>query len=131
MTDTQLRNLYKTACAGKNYEPTDGQFKVWKQTLGWCEEKHLAQALVWWFESNQNFPMPADLKPLAEKCRRQNERNLTIKQDLVRWHCPECGIFATGFVPVGMEGSPQVCRGNGREGGACNELMGMVYRDSL
>ena len=110
MTTKELESLYKTACYGKGFEPNKGQFKVWEQTLGWCEEKHLAQAIIWWFSDNVSFPMPAELKPLAERSRREQMARAQEKTELVGWTCPECGIHVSGFIPP-TDHEPRVCNG--------------------
>ena len=116
MKDSELRQLYQTACHGKGYEPNDGQFKLWKQTLGWCEERDLAQALVWYFEANSGFPMPADLKPLAERARRTRTLEAAAPKDVVIWQCPDCGVTMTGFVGEG-ESIERRCAGAYRKRG--------------
>jgi hypothetical protein len=110
MTEGELKHLYRTACAGKNYEPTDGQFKIWKQTLGWCEEVDLSQALVWYFQDNTGFPMPAELKTLSETARRQRVSRIAVVKDEVRWRCPDCGVTMTGFIDP-TDRAIRVCRG--------------------
>ena len=115
MRENQLRVLYETACAGKGFEPNDGQFKIWKQTLGWIEERDLAQALVEWFMDNQGFPMPADLKPLAMANKRRREASLAAPLDLVRWRCPDCHITQCGFIAP-EDNAPRRCRGIPRSG---------------
>lgn len=97
MTDSELRNIYRVACEGKGFVGNEGQFKLWKQTLGWCAEKHLAQAMVWWFEDNQGFPMPADLKPLAERAMREERAGSANANWYFCWVCPCCGVRKGGF----------------------------------
>jgi hypothetical protein len=131
MTTKQLENLYRTACAGKGYEGNEGQFKIWKQTLQWCEEADLAQALVWYFSDNINFPMPAELKALAGRAMRERTSKLAIKTDLVGWYCPECGIHMSAFLPPGSD-TTRVCKGVPRvykgEDVPCGAIMQEMYR---
>jgi hypothetical protein len=128
MTDKQLQKIYQTACAGKNYEPSDGQFKVWKQTLGWIEEEDLAQALVDWFSNNSTFPMPAELKPLAMHAKDQRIARTSIKKYLVRWQCRECKITQCGWIPE-SDHEPRICRGIPQEAreGICNGYMDIIH----
>jgi hypothetical protein len=98
MTEAQLKNLYKVACDGKGFVGNDGQFKVWKQTLGWTEEKDLAKALVWWFTAETDFPMPALLKPLIERSRRERIAKASQRRFHVRWQCTTCHYTMQGFL---------------------------------
>ena len=130
MTDTQLKELYRTACHGKGFEPNDGQFKVWKQTLGWCEEADLAQALVWYFSDNAAFPMPAELKTLSERARRERVSRAAQKTELVGWFCPECGVHLSGFLDP-SDHAPRACKGvprTGPTGEVCGAIMVEMYR---
>jgi hypothetical protein len=115
MKDTELKELYRTACAGKGFEPSDGQFKIWKQTLGWIEMQDLEAALTAWYADNQSFPMPAALKPLAMSNKQRRETRISQPLDLVRWRCHECKITMTGFIPPYDEGYRR-CRGIPRDG---------------
>lgn len=119
MTDNQLKEIYRTACYGKGFEPNDGQFKVWKQTLGWCEEADLAQALVWYFQENTSFPMPAELKPLSERARRGRTAKTTGPKDEVRWRCPDCYVTMTGSIDP-SDDRPRICRGLPRNRPQCD-----------
>ena len=98
MTTKQLEKLYEMACRGKGYEPNDGQFKLWKQTLGWCEEVDLGQALVWYFSENTAFPMPAELKPLSARSLRERTNKTKDLRWYVTWECPTCGFRMSGFL---------------------------------
>ena len=129
MTEKELRNLYQTACDGKGYIGNEGQFKVWKQTLGWCEERDLAKALVAYFESNTAFPMPAELKTLAESARRARMTAASVSKELAHWHCAECGVYQGGHI-LASDHEPRVCRGVPREGsGICGAIMDEVKRE--
>lgn len=126
MTTKELEGIYATACAAKGYTPNDGQFKIWKQTLGWCERKDLEAALVEFFTNNTGFPMPAELKTLSESARRQRVSKLEQKTELVMWRCPECGIGCSGFPPVG-DTTPRTCRGLPRTGPSQDEHGNRIY----
>ena len=108
MKESQLRAIYETACAGKGFEPNDSQFKVWKQTLGWIDERDLSQALVNWFTDNQGFPMPADLKPLAMRVRLGRDSQSSEKLDAAYWECRTCGKGMRGYVPP-SDHEPRIC----------------------
>lgn len=108
MTKTQLEELYKVSCAGKGFKPTDGQFKVWTLTLLHLEHADLSQALVWYFSENTNFPMPAELKQLAEKSRRQRLAAKDNRQR-VTFVCPVCRMRVVGFYAPG-EDTTVTCR---------------------
>ena len=137
MTTAQLKKLYQTACDGKGFEGNAGQFKVWQQTLGWCEETDLAQALVWYFQENTSFPMPADLKPLSERARRARTSSNTGPKDEVRWQCPDCGVIMTGFIDR-ADNRTRICRATPRNGPQhdaagnsipCGAAMNEIQRD--
>lgn len=108
MTDPQLRKIYRRACDGKGFEPNEGQFKLWKQTLGWCEEEDLAQGLVWYFEANTSFPMPAELKPLSERARRERIAKNSGPAIQTVWQCEDCGHTVSSLDP---EWRPLECQG--------------------
>jgi hypothetical protein len=95
MTDPQLRKLYTEACHTKGFEPSDGQFKTWKATLGWIEEQDLSKALFYWFGNQTTFPMPAELKPLAARSKRERESRKDLV--LVTSVCALCHRMFTGF----------------------------------
>jgi hypothetical protein len=97
MTDKDLKEIYKMACATKGFEPSDGQYKIWKQTLGWCDPKDLEKAIVEYFTTNQNFPMPAELKPLAEAARLKRVRPTTGYEFTTGYRCPRCALTVTSF----------------------------------
>jgi hypothetical protein len=105
MTEPELRKLYVMVCDGKGYQANDGQFKVWKQTLGWCEEPDLAQGILWWMADNAAFPMPAELKPLAERAKRERLARAGVKRYLVMWQCRVCGHSRTGFLTMEERGA--------------------------
>lgn len=108
MTDKQLRVLYQTACDGKGFQPNDGQYKIWKQTLGWAEEADLARALMYYFEENTDFPMPAQLKHLIERSRRERLTASEQPCETVEYGCPECHAPFSVVVGVG-DARPRLC----------------------
>jgi hypothetical protein len=134
MTDKELRDVYANACSAKGFEPNSGQFKVWKLTLGWCEECDLAQAVTWYYMTNTAFPMPAELKPLAERSRQQRLARAQSPKQLVRWECPECGIYASAYIDP-QDYNPRICQGIPREATKgermiCGAVMVEVHREA-
>jgi hypothetical protein len=134
MTDPELRKIYKSACDGKGYEPNDGQFKVWKLTLAWCDQRDLAQALVYWFGDNTAFPMPAELKPLAERARRARTAKASAATDLVGWRCTICKVTRCGLISP-EDHDPRYCQGipkrpGYKPGEICGGNLIEVHRES-
>ena len=126
MKTSELEEIYVTACRGKGYEPNDGQFKIWKQTLGWCEQADLAQALVWWFTENSEFPMPAELKRLSEKSRRDREAKAAVLHDLITYQCPVCRVTRSGW-PADPE-RQRYCMNVAKDGdGRCGAILQIVH----
>lgn len=109
MTSKELEKLYAQTCAVKGFEPNTGQFKVWKQTLGWIEERDLAEALTGWFATQIAFPMPAELKPLAMSAKRKRELEAERPRQLTIWQCPTCGSTQSGFITADDD-KPRYCR---------------------
>ena len=107
MTGSELKELYQAACDGKGFEGNAGQFKIWQQTLGWCQQADLAQALIWYFQENTAFPMPAELKTLSERARRER---LTKSQNewYVHYRCPICRATITK-IHTSEERPPRTC----------------------
>ena len=108
MTDKELKEIYKTACFGKGFQPNDSQFKLWKQTLGWAEEADLAKALVYYFQESSTFPMPAELKHLIERSRRERLEKSTGPCEQVEYECPQCHAPFSTVVNVG-DTRPRLC----------------------
>jgi len=100
MTDQKMKELYAFACDQKGFDPNDGQFKMWKQTLGWCDSGDLEKAIVAWYEENETFPMPALLKPLAEQARRKRTAPTTRYEFTTAYRCPRCNETCVGFTPA-------------------------------
>lgn len=108
MTPKQLESLYKLVCDGKGFAPNDGQFKIWKQTLGFYEEKDVSQAITSFFQRNSTFPMPAELRPLIESARRQRIAKAGQPSVYTLWRCMECGYrFGTWNIDL----VPRRCHG--------------------
>jgi hypothetical protein len=109
MKPSELERIYAQACATKGFQPSDGQFKTWKQVLGWCEAGDLAQALIWWWESETDFPMPVELKHLAGRAMRERLARDAEPKDYCHWECPVCGFTMSGFIPP-SDIEPRACR---------------------
>lgn len=109
MTSKELEKLYAQTCAVKGFEPNSGQFKVWKQTLGWIEERDLAEALTDWFATQIAFPMPAELKPLAMSAKHKRELEAERPRQLTIWQCPACGATQSGYITAD-DGRPRCCQ---------------------
>jgi hypothetical protein len=132
MMTKELEGIYRVACQAKGYEGNDGQFKIWKQTLGWCERPDLEKALEVWFSSSTAFPMPADLKPLSEQARRARAARLAQKEMLVMWHCLDCGVGLSGYLAEGESTEGRRCKGIPRRkeyerGEHCGGIMVVDY----
>jgi hypothetical protein len=98
MTTKELEGIYATACQAKGFEPNDGQFRIWRQTLGWVDRADLEQALIWYFSENTNFPMPSELKTLAGRAQQARVARTSEARFLVVWLCPVCGFRQSGFL---------------------------------
>jgi hypothetical protein len=108
MTKTDMEELYKVACQGKGYKGSDGQFKVWVLTLGHLEKADLAAAMVEYFTNNTGFPMPAELKPLAEAAKRKRTE-VHHERRRVTFVCPVCSVRVSAFLAPG-ESTMIACR---------------------
>ena len=111
MTTKELTGIYRVACQAKGYDGNEGQFKIWKQILGWCERIDLEKALETYFAGNTAFPMPAELKPLAERARRERMARLSQKEMLAMWRCPDCGAGLSAYLPEGSSTDGRRCQG--------------------
>lgn len=103
----QMQGIYRMACEGKGYKGNEGQAKVWMLTMGNLEEEDLAQALLWYWADNTAFPMPAELKTLAEKARRQ--RTASGLGWIVTYECMDCHLTYTSVHKNELR-PPKVCR---------------------
>ena len=114
----QMQGIYRMACEGKGYKGNEAQLKLWFLTMGGFEEADVAQGLIWYWETNTAFPMPAELKILAEKARRG--RQSSALGWIVRYQCPQCGVTMTS-VRKTEEWSPRAC--NSRYGPIGSRIM--------
>lgn len=137
MNDNQLKEIYRDACYAKNFEPSDGQFRVWKQTLGWIERIDLEEALVEWYKNETGFPMPAELKPLAMQAKQCRENRNAQVLDYVHWKCRVCGAGMTGYIPP-SDREPRTCRSpylplrkeKRNRSLQCNEMCGAIMNET-
>jgi len=109
MKPNELEKLYQNACFVKGFEPNDGQFKVWKQVLGWIERIDLEEALTRWYEAETSFPMPAELKPLAMQAKQRRENKAAQALDYVRRQCPVCGVTTVDY-NLPSDDAIRICR---------------------
>lgn len=108
MTEKELRKIYQSACDAKGFEPSAGQFKIWKLTLAWSEESDLEAAVADWFAVNPAFPMPAELRPLIEAARRERIAKTSQPQVQTVWECMDCHTTISTF---DMDYRPSGCKG--------------------
>jgi hypothetical protein len=108
MTDKELKGIYVVACQAKGFEGNEGQYKMWKKLLGWCERVDLESALEMWFSSNISFPMPAELKPLSEQARRARAAKALGPETYTCWECTDCKTRMGSWNP---DWNPTQCRG--------------------
>ncbi len=112
MKPSEMKTIYQESCrtAANRPVPDEAQEKIWRQIMIGFDPADLRGGLAIWWQTEKYLPMPAELKPLAERARRERMAKAQEKQDLVGWTCPECGIHASGFIsPTDHE--PRVCRG--------------------
>lgn len=88
MMTKDLEGIYKTACSAKGFKPDGEQFKTWKKTLIGCDRSDLELALMTWFSTHAGFPMPADLRPVAEDAKRK--RTALGAEAYQQQQCPKC-----------------------------------------
>lgn len=100
MKTSELKGIYETTCQTKGFPPSDGQFKTWKDILGWCERKDLEEAVTRYFTTNLGFPMPAELRALAGQVQRERELQSSAKRYMVMWFCPVCNTTMCGFLTM-------------------------------
>ena len=100
MTDAELKDVYTLCCDTKGYEINPGQIKAWKAALGFYDARDLEAAVRNWYNSNSEFPMPAQLRPLAESARRLRVIPKTGYEYTTGYRCPRCKTTMTSFDPA-------------------------------
>lgn len=100
MTDAKLKEIYTMACDTKGYEINPGQAKEWKVQLGFYEASDLETAVRKWYEKNSEFPMPAQLRPLADAERRIRITPKSGYEYTTGYRCPKCWVTVTSFQPA-------------------------------
>jgi hypothetical protein len=86
--------------------------------------------LIWFYEEETTFPMPAELKPLAERARRERTARSEIRRGLVMWKCPVCAWTMSGHLTL-EDRAPRFCRSTGRpqmgEGVMCGASLVILH----
>ena len=129
MTENQLKKAYTRACQTRGYEPSEGQFKTWKQTLMFFEAEDIERAIDFWYQDNTSLPMPAEMKPQIERARRARTSRVQNQPDFVAWQCPACGMGRTGW-PVDPD-VPRYCQRPTGASQICGQRMLIVRRESV
>ena len=129
MKETELKKAYARACQTRGYEPSEGQFKTWKQTMMFFESVDIERAIDLWYESSTTLPMPAELKPLIERARRERTTKLHNQADFVAWKCPECGLTQSGWPEDPAR--TRYCPRKGDRETICGQTMLIVCRDPV
>ena len=107
MTDAKLKEIYTIACDTKGYDINPGQAKEWKAQLGFYEASDLEAAVRKWYETNTDFPMPAQLRGLAEAERRRRIAPKSGYEYTTGYRCPRCRVTVTSFQPARELKCPQ------------------------
>lgn len=108
MKPAETAAIYYEACDAKGYKGNEGQLKIWRQQLGYAERKDLERALELYWQTNVEFPMPAQLRHLVERARRERLEAADVPKELVEYDCPECHAPFSTIVDVGDHG-PRLC----------------------
>jgi hypothetical protein len=104
----EMSQIYFEACDAKGYKGNDGQLKIWRQTLAYAEKKDLQQALIFYWQDNTDFPMPAELRHLVERARRERLAESSEPKEFVEYECPQCHAPFSTVVNVG-DTRPRLC----------------------
>lgn len=137
MTPNEMRDVYIAACDVKGYEVNDGQLALWKRIMGHLEKRDLMLGLDSWYAHETNFPMPVELKPLAELARRIRINRISEAKELVRWKCTDCGIYRSGFISP-EDQAERRCQGIPKDGRTdtdfrgvriCGAVMSEIFRE--
>ena len=104
----EMSDLYFAACDAKGYRGTEGQLKIWQQILGYAEKRDLQKALEFYWQDNKEFPMPAELRHLVERARRERLQVTDEPCEQVEYECPECHAPFSTVVNVG-DTRPRLC----------------------
>jgi hypothetical protein len=111
----EMSQIYYEACDAKGYKGNEGQLKIWRMTLAYAEKKDLQQALTLYWQENTDFPMPAELRHLVERARRERLAESSEPKEFVEYECPECHAPFSTFVSPG-DVRPRICMLVGYDG---------------
>jgi hypothetical protein len=139
MKPSEMKVIYQEACRAASTRPVpdDAQEKIWRQTMGGFDAADIRGGLEIWWQTEKYLPMPAELKPLAERARLSRIAKKSGLRDEVRWRCPDCGVTMTGFIDP-ADDRPRICRGTARNGPQhdaagnsipCGAVMNEIQRD--
>lgn len=101
MKKTELETIYALACSAKGFQPNDSQFRVWWKTLAAIDRPDLESALMAWFSTHADFPMPAELRLAADNLKR--ERTKQTAEYHQQQQCPTCHSLVEMMRPVGEQ----------------------------
>lgn len=105
MTEKDLRKAYVRACQTKGFEPSEGQFKTWKQTMMFFDAADIERGIDLWYQQETALPMPAELRPFIERARRMRTNQSSEQRFLVVWICRTCGHRRSGFLTMDDRGA--------------------------
>jgi hypothetical protein len=100
MKRNELESIYAVACAAKGFQPNDSQFKVWWKTLGVIKREDLEAALMAWFSTHADFPMPVELRIAADNVHSARVKMREYHQQQV---CPKCNSLVEMMRPIGEQ----------------------------
>jgi hypothetical protein len=104
----EMSAIYYACCDAKGYKGSDEQLKLWNKTLGYAEKVDLQAALILHWSDNTDFPMPADLRHLVERSKRERLMESEGPKELVEYVCPQCHAPFSTVVAVG-DYRPRIC----------------------
>jgi hypothetical protein len=103
-----MGRIYYDACDAKGYKGNEGQLKLWRQMLGYAELRDLQKAMEIYWQDNSDFPMPAQLRHLVERARRERMEKSGGPSEMVEYECPSCHAPLSTVVEVG-DTRPRLC----------------------
>jgi hypothetical protein len=128
--ESEIKKAYTRACQTRGFEPSEGQFKTWKQTLMFFEAADIERAIDLWYERETTLPMPAELKPVIEQARRERVNTGAVKKSYVAWTCDACHSSMAGFLTL-EDQAPRFCRSQIVGGGVCGAEMRIAKDERL
>ena len=102
MRPSEIEAIYNDACriASNRPVPEAAQLKIWRQIMGGFDAEDLRGGLGIWWLTEKFLPMPAELKPLAERARRERTARSEIRRGLVMWKCRVCAWTMSGHLTL-------------------------------